>query len=221
VDSVVTTSAGYYEFSNLTNGIFSLKVKSASPTGLWQTWGGVNNTDYMLALRHATVGPPLKENPPVVRVSGDVKSPKTPPEITTVDAEAIRFAAKYGWGPVNKPYFDIPKWVFSGVNADTRIDSIVMTCGNLIRDIRGLCAGDVNGSYLPPNGYKMAEPSLELVNCGTLPITPEITFPVRVERDMELGAITLMLDYDPALIEITGVTMPEDGGVEPWFEVQG
>jgi hypothetical protein len=149
-----------------------------------------------------------------------VKSPKTPPEITTVDADAIRFAAKYGWGPVSKPYFDIPKWVFSGLNAGTRIDSIVLTRGNVTRDVRGLCAGDVNGSYLPPNGYKMAEPTLELVNRGTLPITGEITFPVRAQSDMEIGAITLMLDFDPELIEITGVSMPENGGVEPWFEVQ-
>jgi hypothetical protein len=37
---------------------------------------------------------------------------------------------------------------------------------------------------------------------------------------MELGAITLMLDYDASLIQITGVTMPDDGGVLPWFEVQ-
>jgi hypothetical protein len=38
---------------------------------------------------------------------------------------------------------------------------------------------------------------------------------------MELGAITLMLDYDASLIQITGVEMPENGGVEPWFQVQG
>jgi hypothetical protein len=75
-----------------------------------------------------------------------------------------------------------------------------MNCANVTREICGLCAGDVNGTHLPLNGYKMAEPSLELVNRGTLPITKEITFPVRAERDMELGAITLMLDYDPSLV---------------------
>jgi hypothetical protein len=212
----ITSTTGYYEFQNLVNGTYKLDIKSAHPTGNWQTWGGVNNTDYLLALRHATTGPLLSENPPVVRVSGDVKSPKTPPVITTVDAEAIRYAAKYGWG-TPKPWFDIPKWVFSGLNADTRIDSIVMTCGNLTRDIRGLCAGDVNGSYLPPNGYKVAEPSLELVNRGTMPITPEIIFPIRAERDMELGALTLMLDYDTTLFEITGVDMPDNGGEAPYF----
>jgi hypothetical protein len=213
----ITGVTGYYEFKNLVNGTYKLLIKSAHPSGNWQTWGGVNNTDYLLALRHATTGLLLPENPPVVRVSGDVKSPKTPPEITTVDADAIRMAAKYGWGPVNKPYFDIPKWVFSGLNNGTRIDSIVLACGNLTRDICGLCAGDVNGSYLPPNGYKMAEPSLELVNKGTLPITPEITFPVRAERDMELGAITMKLNYDTTQIEITGVEMPDNGGEEPYF----
>ena len=38
---------------------------------------------------------------------------------------------------------------------------------------------------------------------------------------MELGAITLMLDFDASMIEITGVEMPGNGGEEPWIEVQG
>jgi hypothetical protein len=130
-------------------------------------------------------------------------------------------AAKYGWG--NPPWFQIPKWVFSGLTAATAIDNIALGCTNLTRDIRGLCAGDVNGTYLPANGYKMADVvvetrhALSLQNRGTLPITPEMTFPVRADRDMELGAITLMLDFDPAMIEITGVEMPDNGGSEPYF----
>jgi hypothetical protein len=215
VDSVVTASNGFYQFTGLASGTYGLQIKSSHPSGQWQTWSGVNNTDYLLALRHATTGPLLAANPPVVRISGDVKAPQTPPVITTVDAEAIRMAAKYGWG--NPPYFQILKWVFSGVTTETPIDNIAVNCVNVTRDIRGLCAGDVNGSYLPPNGHKIAEPSLELVNRGTLPITPEITFPIRADRDMELGAITLKLNYDTALIEITGVEMPDNGGEEPYF----
>jgi len=172
--------------------------------------------------RHATNGPPLQVNPPVVRVAGDVKSPQSPPNITTDDASAIRLAAKYGWG--SPPFFDIPKWVFSGLTATTRIDTFALTCNNVTREIRGLCAGDVNATYLPPNGNKMGivetRHALSLQNRGTLPITQEIAFPVRADNDMEIGAITLMLDYDPARIEITGVEMPENGGVEPWFETR-
>ena len=215
VDSVVTGTNGFYQFNNLTNGTYKFRIISAHPSRQWQTWSGVNNTDYLLALRHATTGPLLPGNPPVIRISGDVKAPQTPPVITTVDADAIRMAAKYGWG--NPSYFQIPKWVFSGVTLDLPIDNIALTCANLTRDIRGLCAGDVNGTHLPLNGYKMAEPSLELVNRGTLPVTPEITFPVRAERDMELGAITLMLDYDTTMLEITGVDMPDNGGEAPYF----
>jgi hypothetical protein len=54
-----------------------------------------------------------------------------------------------------------------------------------------------------------------LVNRGTLPLTDEIVFPIRANRDMELGAITLMLDYDPSQIEITGVTMPGNVDEQP------
>ena len=217
-DSMITGTNGYYKFNHLINGTYSLVLKSGHPSGNWQTWSGVNNTDDLLALRHATTGPLLSSNPPVIRISGDVKAPQTPPVITTVDADAIRMAAKYGWG--NPPYFQIPKWVFSGVNLDLPLENISLNCGNATRDIRGLCAGDVNGTHLPLNGYKMAEPNLELVNSGTLPITKEITFPVRAERDLELGAITLMLDYDTTKIEITGVEMPDNGGEEPYFVVR-
>ena len=220
---VVTGTNGFYQFTGLVNGTYNILVSSAHPSGQWQTWSGVNNTDYLLALRHATTGPLLPENPPVVRISGDVKNPQPTPVITTADAETIRMAAKYGWG--NPPYFQIPKWVFSGLNPTARIDSIPMICENVTRDIRGLCAGDLNGTYLPMNGYKMAEPTIELVNRGTLPINREIIFPVRLAETqnfshLQLGAITLMLDYDPAIITITGVEMPKNGGDLPYFLTQ-
>jgi hypothetical protein len=83
----------------------------------------------------------------------------------------------------------------------------------------------VNGTFQPTTGYKTAvetlhATSLQLEHHGNLPLTDEMAFPIRAGHDMELGAITLMLDYDPSQIEITGVTMPENGGVEPWFKVQ-
>jgi hypothetical protein len=89
----------------------------------------------------------------------------------------------------------------------------------------------VNGTYVPPLGHKTAvetlhATSLQLVNEGTLAVTEEITFPIRIVETLhatslqEIGAITLLLDYDPAQIEITGVTIPVCE-IQPWFEVQG
>ena len=222
---VVTPANGYYEFTGLVNGTYNIQVSSADPSGNWQTWGGVNNTDYLLTAKHAAGTSLLSDTPPVIRVAASVKLPLT--LINTVDADAIKKASTFGWG--NPVYFDIPKWVFSGVDQAGRIDTFALACANVTRDIRALCAGDVNGSYVPANGYKMAEPSLELVNRGTMPVTREMVFPVTLVKtthalslqpQQQLGAITLTLDFNPALIEITGVEMPENGGTDPWFNVQ-
>jgi hypothetical protein len=207
---VITGPTGYYDFSGLINGIYNIEVASANPGG-WLTWGGVNNTDYMMVTKHIKGTQLLPVNPPVIMVTASVKAPH--PAINTIDATAIREASKFGWG-----YFEIPKWVFSGVTSTTRIDTVELSCADLTRDIRGLCAGDVNGTYIPANGYKQTEPDLQLTNRGCLPIAQEISFPVRAEQDMELGAITLMLNFDASIMEITGVEMPDNGGVVPWFE---
>jgi hypothetical protein len=95
------------------------------------------------------------------------------------------------------------------------------------RDIRGLCAGDVNGTYVPVTGYKTAEPGLSLVNRGMLPVSDEIVFPVRAlethgsaSLPTTIGAITLFMDYDPLKIAITGVEIPGYNGEQPSFETR-
>jgi hypothetical protein len=226
---VVTTSTGYYEFSGLTNGNYSLEVVSASPGGQWQTWGGVNMTDALIVNNHILGTTLLPVNPPVVMTSASVKL--IHPDILNNDYMAIRQAAKSGWG-----FFDIPKWVFSGTTATPGIDAFTLACADISLDIRGLCAGDVNGTYVPANGVKTTHAlSLQVVNEGVVPITNEITFPVRIVgtshgmsvhglsvhgTTIPLGAITLYLNYDPSQIEITGVEMPDNGGEEPWFETK-
>ena len=214
-DSVITSANGYYEFANLDNGTYGLKIKSADPGGQWQTWGGVNNTDYLLVAKHAAGTSLLPDVPPVERIAASVKLPH--PLINTIDADAIKKAGTFGWG--SPPYFDIPKWVFSGPDLTTRIDTFPVACANVTRDIYGLCAGDVNGTYVPPNGYKQAGPELQVVCNGTLPVTGELVFPVRPADNLELGAVTLMLDYNPALIDVTRVEMPQNGGNKPSFLV--
>ena len=223
---VITSTTGYYEFTGLVNGTYNLQVTSAAPGGAWQTWNGVNNTDYLLVAKHAAGTALLADTPPVVRIAASVKLPH--PLINTVDADAIRKAGTFGWG--TPAWFDIPKWVFSGVDQANRIDTFSLACANLTRDIRGLCAGDVNGTYVPVNGVKAAgdgvfgetlhATSLKILNRGVIPVTREMVFPIRADRQMQLGAITMMLDFDPSLIEITRVEMPDNGEVDPWFNVQ-
>ncbi|MEI6435791.1 MAG: T9SS type A sorting domain-containing protein [Bacteroidota bacterium] len=211
---VYTSNTGAYTINGLTSGTYNIEVSSADPSGQWQTWNGVNNTDYLLVARHVSGVTLLPVEPPVIKVAASVKAPH--PGIENADAEAIRLAAKYGWGSPT-PYFDIPKWVFSGITTSLPITGIVLNCADVVRDIRGLCAGDVNGSYLPPNGNKQTTAALELIHEGGVAIANEILFPVRAGMDMELGAMTLFLDYDASQIEILNVSMPREGYEEPYF----
>jgi hypothetical protein len=210
VDSVTTSSSGYYAFNGLSNGTYRLQVKTAHPTGLWQTWAGVNNTDYLIVSNHVAGTTLLPSNPPVIRITANVKTGN--PAINNDDALAIRQAAKSGWG-----FFDIPKWVFSGTTAATPLSDIVVSCADVTRNIKGLCAGDVNGSYVPASGYKQSEPSVELINRGQIGIAGNLSFPIKSDAALNLGAITLMLNYDSDLIDIVGVEMPDHGDNEPWF----
>ncbi|MEI6435453.1 MAG: hypothetical protein WCP32_11455 [Bacteroidota bacterium] len=75
--------------------------------------------------------------------------PQTPPVIATADADAIRMATKYGMGSLT-PYFDIPKWIFSGLTNEISLTDIPLNCPAVTRDIRGLYAGDINGSCRQP-----------------------------------------------------------------------
>jgi hypothetical protein len=87
----------------------------------------VNNTDALMVNNHILGTTPLAINPPVIRPTASVKFPH--PAIQNNDYLAIRQTAKFGWG-----YFDIPKWMFSGIDASTRIDTFQMTCANETRD---------------------------------------------------------------------------------------
>jgi hypothetical protein len=208
-----TTSNGYYEFTGLVNGNYSLEVSSASPSGQWQTWGGVNNTDAQLVYNHYMNIMQLPVNPPVVRIAASVK--QAHPDILNNDYVAIRQAAKFGWG--YPPYFDLPKWVFSGETQALSITDFQLNCANVTRNIRGLCAGDVNGTNVPGAGFKAASDGINLMNSGLVACSREMVFPVNTMNAMEVGAATLVLHYDPLLITITDVNFPDAGADKPDF----
>jgi hypothetical protein len=217
---VVTGTNGYFGFTDLEQGIYSLDIASSHSSGQWQTWGGVNNTDWLLVSKHIAGTQYLPANPPVVQITASTKLPH--PAINNADATAIRQAAKFPTTGYN--YFDTTKWVFSGIDASNALNNIVVGCTDVVRDIMGLCAGDVNGTYVPPSGYKLADPGVELVHSGVIPLRKEMSFAVTADmltaNSQQMGALTLWLNYDPSRIEITGVEMPENAGTTPWFSAE-
>jgi len=72
--------------------------------------------------------------------------------------------------------------------------------------------GDVNASYVPTSGGFKAEPNMELTYEGlaNTHIDSEMTIPVSIDQDAELGAITLSFTYRNDLIEVLGTNYSDD-----------
>jgi hypothetical protein len=79
-------------------------------------------------------------------------------------------------------------------------------------DIYTLNAGDANRSNIPAS--MKAAPAIALVNDGTMNVVTgqEFELPIRIAEANQFGAITLILGYNPALIEVVNV-LPMDGMV--------
>gem|GEM_PF-4064866 len=128
VASCLSDSTGYYLFTNMPAGVYTIKVSSTSP------WGGINSTDALLILKHF-VGLNVLQG--LLLKAGNVDGSAS---INAIDAQLI---AKRFVGLISS--FSIGDWVF-----ETPQLSIPQT-GQLDIIIQGVCSGDVNASYLPPN----------------------------------------------------------------------
>ncbi len=125
-DSTVTDNSGSYSFNDVVPGTYEI---SPSKSG---GWGGVNSTDALIAAKyflHQISLDTLQQKAGDVNGSGSVNS---------TDALLIcnRFIHKI-------TSFNIPDWIFSGNN------QVTVTNQNVVDNIKGIAAGDVNSSLKP------------------------------------------------------------------------
>ncbi|MCK7539603.1 MAG: hypothetical protein MZV63_56185 [Marinilabiliales bacterium] len=82
------------------------------------------------------------------------------------------------------------------------------------QDFYGLCTGDWNRTHIPPTGSKSieGEGSIRLTYNETVKVLAgsEFDLPVFAGSDMEVGAITLIMNFPQDLISIEGVYL-QDG----------
>ena len=171
VDSVLTDAAGAYTFLNQLNGNYEIDAITG------KAWGGGNATDAQIIQNHYVGNITLTE--PRVSVA-DVNASNA---INSTDALLIkrRFANLITSFPSGDWYFN-PTPVVVG-NADVNMD------------FKGLCFGDVNGSYTPP--FAKITSTINLISAGTLEVSAGSTIdvPVRVADVMQLGAASLIFTY--------------------------
>ena len=190
VDSVMTNSAGNFQFSNVVNGAYVVKAFTGEPLG------GVNSTDAVKIQRHFTMLELLTE--PVRLLAADVNLSNA---INATDAVKVkrRFV-------MLDNSFARGDWVFAKTASGG--DSIVVTGANLTQNFYGLCSGDVDGSNILGTRDWMPR-KIEMSSSGTIEVSPGQTFelPVKVNSDMVIGAVSLVIPYPVDLLDVLEVVM--------------
>lgn len=186
-DSTFTDANGNYSFNGLANGTYQLHSESA------KQWGGVNSTDALIIKRHVV-------------------------QLDTLNGLRLATADVNGSGSVNSTdALIIQRRVVGLTNSFTKGDwifdnpSVTVSDSNVTLNIKGLTVGDVNGSYNPV--LSKANATIIVVNGGTIEVNSnsKIQLPITVAENIQLGAITLMINYPKNLVEIESVTSKASG----------
>lgn len=187
VKTTTTDANGAYSFTSVANGNYTI---TGSCT---KAWGGVNSTDALQVRRHiasVSVLTGLKLTAADVNASGSVNS---------TDALFIRRR--------------IASTITSFAAGDWAFESIPVTISssNITQSIKGICIGDVNGSYVPT--VSKAGSSIALSRSTEIKLSGnQITeIPILINREIKAGAITLILNYTSANTIVTSVKSKIEG----------
>jgi len=114
----------------------------------------------------------------------------------------------------DKVYPDAPSEVFeqTGTYAEGQAGDAVFyegqvtpQAGQTVFNIYYVSSGDVNASNVPQQGTSKAQQVLGYEDQVVANVGEEVNIPVRVEKSMEVGAMTLGFNYDNTLLEVNDV----------------
>ncbi len=177
-----TDSQGFYQFTGLNNGFYTLNASTP------KAWGGVNSIDALTIMKYFTG---------VVSLSGmkllaaDVNASGY---VNTVDAQQI---ARRFVNIISS--FSAGEWLFSH-------DTTTIANNNHVIHLKGICVGDANGSYVP--GAKEGNiPLLYTKGRISLNINNTVDIPIVMENETEISSVSMVMNYDASKIKINQVRM--------------
>jgi len=203
--STTTNTSGYYQFVTLPAGAAKVEVSTT------RLWGGGNSTDALAIERRViNIPPPFWTPANYLDKVGDVNPGSLPMSLTALDALYVRQraiqlitslpAGDWAFWDASTSYaggHPDPR-SFTNLNASTA--RLNLPAGNVL-NIWARCYGDANGSYIIS-----ASKSLQVVhNDEVTRVVPGVTFelPLTLERDLEFSALTLFMQYEAEMIDIT------------------
>ncbi|MCD4679519.1 MAG: T9SS type A sorting domain-containing protein, partial [Bacteroidales bacterium] len=197
-DSTISGPSGDYNFPYLPLGSYSIMAN------INKVWGGVNASDALMIMMHFAG---------MINLSGlnlDVADVDVSGYVNTLDALmcAQRFVGMINSFPSGDWAHDIDTMLINGT-------------APVIYNFNGLCFGDVNSNYLPPT--IKAEPLLSLETNGILEVmsNEDIVIPLSVNKDMDINAISLILNYPTQLFKFKKLELMAKHGVLQYKEING
>jgi hypothetical protein len=228
IGPVASNASGDYSFPNVCTGNYNIICSYSAPIGN----DPVNVTDAALVSQwglkaNLGIAPAIEK---VVFYAGDVILNNN---LNGNDASTIQdyflFNGTHPW-PVRPAYtFWLAGDMISGSNPvesfDLKVPSVSVTVPTAVtgKDIYCLFTGDFNRSGVPPGGTKSANSTLTL-NYGQthrVNANSEVELPVFAATPMEVGAISLIMNFPQDKVEVLGVNLTGDAGTPVLFNVSG
>ena len=185
IQSTLTDINGGYSFAGVPNGTYQVVPDIQIP------WGGSNSTDALMIMKFFTGMISLD---PLAQEAGRINDEGV---INSIDAMIVmkRFTQSMSSYPVGNWAFIKPEVVISN---DLHLV-----------DIEVLCKGDINSSYIPFVGKTPPPVAIEENGIQYVDQYSDVIIPVKIRQNMEVGAISLVVDYPASLIEILEI-IPND-----------
>ncbi|MCB0806843.1 MAG: T9SS type A sorting domain-containing protein, partial [Bacteroidales bacterium] len=218
--TTTTDASGYYSFPGLCAMDYTLTVTNNNKPA-----GGVNATDAAMASNYNVMVPQIE----IVKwMAGDGLIDGI------VDAgDAQKMLGNFvGLWITNPNYIFTPSWAYywageiTATNPPTMWPTMDMkvTIGgsNSVKNIYGQCVGDFNGSFSPNNAKAYGENlTLTYGNYNLLQPGASFELPLMAESDMEVGAISLVLNFPADEVSITGAYLSNDPSSPVMYNVEG
>jgi hypothetical protein len=215
-----TDNDGNYSFGGLCDNTYTIAVTNNN-----KPIGSINSTDAAQA-NSWSVNPGLFV-PPIEKVrfsSGDVygNGVNVNYQVTPTDAQHIQSQYVYGDGDFDRAawsYWIAGKPINNNDDPDISGNAITETISGANKTLNLLAevTGDFNGSYVP--GSAKTSSSTLYLTYGSDKLIPAGTaceLPVRIVDYTSLGAASVLLNFPPDLMEISGVTMKDNYGQLDW-----
>ena len=185
--TVNTNSAGHFEFNQVENGNYYLIPSCTKP------WGGVNSIDALLILKHFVY---------IITLSDFRKK--------AADVDGTGFLNSSDALIVTRRFVQLINSFVVGDWLTERDTLIVNGTSTITSNLKAICFGDVDGSYIPA---AKLEPEVFLVEEGEQAITTldKVEIPFRINQQADIGAVSLILNIDQNIAKLQNVKMNQEG----------